>query len=791
MPAAAAIRRARKPQERRKTILAPRASPGCGTFRRSEGARAPRKVLVADDDRLLVGLLQKALSERGYRVFVAFDGMQALDQVRREPPDYLVLDLVMPKVDGIQVCLQLKEDPRLRSIPIIVLTGTASESAECLSYVRADAYVAKRDVDATLHDLFMILRAFEDGVASPAWAQQIQGLGAIQPRRIVTELLAHTAHFNALFQNLGEGILFLDSSHRILFVNPAGAALLHCPERNLVGQQLSTVLEAQETDPLLLALKAMASQEGLATQRLVYAYRDRTLHLTITNLLGEEWAGGQLVLIRDISPLFRRIRELAAMNEVSALLTATLDVDKLFLLIMERIQALMGVEASSLLLKDDERDELVFRVGLGEYGEAVKGRRLKVGQGIAGWVFQHGSALIVPDVRQDSRFYQGVDYHTGFTTKSILCVPLKTHEKVMGVIQVLNGPAHRPFDQDDLNLLSAIAAHAATAIENARLYTEVKSYAESLERKVEERTRELETANARIEKTLVQAEEASRHKSTFLANVSHELRIPLNSIIGFSEVLRDQHFGPLTAKQARHVQNIHKAGHQLLQLINDLLDLSKVEVGRVELHRQPVRIGPLIAEAVAMIRDQAGKNDLLVESLPGEPLPCAYADPYRVTQILTNLLSNAVKFTPSGGRVTVSARMVQSSGFRVQGGEEGRYEPSTMNHEHHGDFVEIAVRDTGIGIRPEDQTKLFQPFMRLEAVAGMVCEGTGLGLVITRRLVEMHGGRIWVQSEGEGRGSTFAFTLPVAGQAAWEVATPEVGGISSSWRRPGGDGDRI
>jgi signal transduction histidine kinase len=238
----------------------------------------------------------------------------------------------------------------------------------------------------------------------------------------------------------------------------------------------------------------------------------------------------------------------------------------------------------------------------------------------------------------------------------------------------------------------------------------------------------------------------------------------LNTIIGFSEVLRDQHFGPLTEKQARHVQNIHNAGHHLLQIIDDLLDLSKVEVGRVELQRKPVRIDDLIAEGVAMIRDQAGKNNLDVESVPGESLPSLYVDPSRVRQILTNLLSNAVKFTPPGGRVTVSTRVVQGSGFRAQGEQSAYHEPSTMNHELPGEYVEIAVRDTGIGIRPEDQPKLFQPFMRLEASLGAQCEGTGLGLVITRRLVEMHGGRIWVESEGEGRGSTFTFTLPVDGR---------------------------
>lgn len=722
----------------------------------------PRKVLIADDDQLLVGLLQEALEEKGYQVLTAFDGMQALDHVRRDAPDYVILDLVMPKLDGIQVCQQLKEDSRLRSIPIIVLTGTTPESADWLGDVKADAYVDKQKVDAMLHNLFPILQAFEEGTTPPTCGQRLRDLEEIQSRRIVTELLAHTAHFNALFHNLGEGVLFLDSSHHILYVNPAGAALLQFPERALVGAPLSTILGARDTDPLFLALKDLAFQEGLATDRLVYAYRNRTFHLTITNLMAEGWAASQLLLIRDVSSLFRRVRELGALNEVSTLLTATLDLDELLRLIMEQIQALMGVEASSLLLKDGDTDELAFRIGLGEYGQAVTGRRLKVGKGIAGWVFEQGSPVIVPDVRQDSRFYQGVDYQTGFTTKSMLCVPLKTREKVIGVIQVLNGPNDRTFDQDDLNLLSAIGAHAATAIENVRLYTEVKSYAEALQRKVEERTSEVEAANTRLEKALGQAQEASQHKSTFLANVSHEFRTPLNAIIGFSEVLRDQQFGSLTEKQARHVQNIHKAGHQMLQLINGLLDLAKVEAGRVELYRQPARIDLLITDAVAMMKDQVDKIDFIIEFHAQESLPLLYADPYRVTQILNNLLSNAVKFTPSGGRVTITARRVHGSGFRVQDRGKGDHEPSTMNSEPPGDFVEICVQDTGIGIRPEDQTKLFQPFMRLEAALLMRYEGTGLGLVITRGLVEMHGGQIWVESEGEGKGSSFIFTLPVA-----------------------------
>ncbi|MFQ5657560.1 MAG: response regulator [Candidatus Methylomirabilales bacterium] len=433
----------------------------------------PRKVVVADNDQLFVALVQEALEDGGYQVFPAFDGMEALDQVRREEPDYIILDLVMPKLDGAEVCRHLKEDPSLHSIPVILVTGTAPEAAHWLKEVKANAFVAKRAAEATFQDLSLILQAFDEGAGPPTWAQEIRSLEELQPRKIVTELLAHASHMNALFQNLGEGILFLDSSQRVIYVNPTGAALLQCQERKLVGTPLSTILGSTNNDPLLQALSAGAAQERSATRRIVYPFRDRTYHVTVTDLLGEGWAAGQLVLIRDTSRLFRRIRELEALNELGTLLTSTLDLDALFRLIMERVQALMRVEASSLLLKDDKTDELVFRIALGKDGHALEGRRLKVGEGISGWVFQQGSPLIIPDVREDHRFYQRVDSDTGFTTKSILCVPLKTHDKVIGVIQVLNGLTKPSFNKHDLNLLSAIAAQAAITIENARLFEQI------------------------------------------------------------------------------------------------------------------------------------------------------------------------------------------------------------------------------------------------------------------------------------------------------------------------------
>ena len=228
-------------------------------------------------------------------------------------------------------------------------------------------------------------------------------------------------------------------------------------------------------------------------------------------------------------------------------------------------------------------------------------------------------------------------------------------------------------------------------------------------------------------------EAASRHKSEFLANMSHELRTPLNAIIGFSEVLKDGLFGELTAKQAEYIRDIHASGHHLLSLINDILDLSKVEAGRMELSVAKFDLPTTIADALAFVRERASRHGIVLNVEIDTRLNSFSGDERRVKQILLNLLSNAVKFTPEGGSVFVAAAQTT----------EG---------------VQISVRDTGIGISNDNQQLLFQAFQQVRSEDGAKREGTGLGLALAKRITEMHGGSIWVDSE-PGKGSTFTFTL--------------------------------
>jgi len=264
--------------------------------------------------------------------------------------------------------------------------------------------------------------------------------------------------------------------------------------------------------------------------------------------------------------------------------------------------------------------------------------------------------------------------------------------------------------------------------------TERRVAEERMRRVQEEYTQRLAETNAELELTNRELERANRLKSEFLASMSHELRTPLHTIIGFSELLGEELEGPLNEKQTRFVQHIHKDALHLLELINDVLDISKIEADRLELRPEAFDFTALIAESLASVRSLADAKSHILETASDVPT-AVQADRLRIKQILVNLLSNAIKFTPEGGRIRLEARVQDP-------------------------FVLVSVSDTGVGIPAEEHESIFEKFHQVGATTKGVREGTGLGLAITKRLVEQHGGRIWVQSQPQ-QGSTFLFTLPM------------------------------
>jgi GAF domain-containing protein/anti-sigma regulatory factor (Ser/Thr protein kinase) len=414
--------------------------------------------------------------------------------------------------------------------------------------------------------------------------------------------------------------------------------------------------------------------------------------------------------------LTRSVEELTALSDVSRALSATLDLDAILQTIVTRASQLAGTDACSVFEYDEAAEAFYLRATNNLDEEVVALARqtpIRKGEGVQGRMAVTLQPVQVPDIAEEDAYrgpLRDVLLRTG--TRAVLAVPMLRENELIGGLTV-NKRAPGEFSPEVIELLKTFATQSALAIQNARLF-----------REIEDKSRELEAA--------------SRHKSEFLANMSHELRTPLNAIIGFSEVLAERMFGELNEKQEEYLKDIYASGQHLLSLINDILDLSKIEAGRMELEATDFDLPAALDNALTLVRERAGRRGITLHQAVDARLGVILADERKIKQILLNLLSNAIKFTPEGGRIEVQA--VSADGA-----------------------VEVSVRDTGVGIAPEDRETVFEEFRQV-GTGDKKVEGTGLGLALSRKFVELHGGRIWVESE-VGKGSTFTFTLPIRPEA--------------------------
>jgi GAF domain-containing protein len=411
--------------------------------------------------------------------------------------------------------------------------------------------------------------------------------------------------------------------------------------------------------------------------------------------------------------LIRSVEELKALGEVSQAVSSTLDLQTVLTTIVGRAVQLSGTGGGVIYEYDEATQGFQVRATdqiEPEHFAALRASPIRLGQGAVGQAAATRTSVQVPDILTEGALaathIRPILARSGY--RSILAVPLLFEQRVMGGLVVWRREAG-PFDPGVVDLLQTFATQSVLAIQNARLFHEIA-----------DKSRQLEAA--------------SRHKSEFLANMSHELRTPLNAILGFSEVLAERMFGEVNEKQAEYLQDILSSGRHLLSLINDILDLAKVEAGRLELELGRFHLPTALDNALTLVRERATRHGIMLTQTVDPTVGHIVADERKVKQILLNLLSNGVKFTPEGGRVGLTATSAE-------------------------DGLTIAVSDTGIGIAPEDQATIFEEFRQVGS-GSQKQEGTGLGLTLTKKFVELHGGRIWVSSE-MGKGSTFAFILPV------------------------------
>lgn len=626
------------------------------------------------------------------------------------------------------------------ALPIVV--GTAPVGAFVVCAAEAGAFDGENS------------RLLHEVVSDVGFA--LQNLESEVLRREAEHALAESEErFRQMADNINEVFWLMDAgAPRLLYVSPAYERIWGRTRESAYAQDRAAALELihpADREPVSRAL-----WDPMTDGAREYEYRllraDGSVRWIWDRAFPVRDAAGRVYRVagiaRDITDrkeaalaLQVRVAQQRAVAELGRLAVENAAVEALLTAAVTRVAEVLNVEYCKVLELLPGEEVLLLRAGVGwKEGSVGRTRMSKDGDSPAGYTLISSQPVIVSDYRTEERF-QAPDL-------------LREHGVVSGVSIVIGDPrqpfgvlgAHsakpRQFSEDDVHFLQAVASLIAAAVTRARAEAEIQRLNQDLERRVERRTAELAHLNRELAARNQEVERANRLKSEFLATMSHELRTPLNSVIGFTELLARQKGGPLNEKQRRFLGHIDEAARHLLQLISDILDLSRIEAGRVELSCEYFDLGESLAEVRSVIHPLAAlkRLTLAAEAPPGTEI---YADRIRFKQMLYNLLSNAVKFTPEGGRVWVECSL----------------EPAG---------VRIVVADTGVGICAEEQEAIFDQFHQVGVTTSGVREGAGLGLAITRRLVDLHGGKIWVESQPE-KGSRFIITLPpaeTAGQCA-------------------------
>lgn len=535
--------------------------------------------------------------------------------------------------------------------------------------------------------------------------------------------------YRVLLENSSDILYALDLGGNISFVTSNVLDILGYRPEELVGKNFLTFLPPEQHNQAVVGFVDAISETRQDTFQADLIAKDG--HLLAVEISARIYYENgrplmQIGLVRDITErkrlqaqMVKRNRELSALYSVASALTSSLNLESLMDECLSRMLVAMQANSGGIYLINSNGD---FRQGT-QRGLSENFKKiypyLHQNWAVVEKTIQQGRAIIVEDLAEQARIDQELVAEIGY--RSMVIGPLRANNSTLGFFMLFSKGKHS-FTASDHDLFISLGNQVGLALQTGTLYSELNNT-----------VLELRQTNQRLD-------DATRHKSEFLAAMSHELRTPLNIIIGFSEMLQDQNIGPLNTKQLRYVTNVLESGKHLLALVNDVLDLAKVESGKMKLNQEELNPLEVVQDSMATLATLAAKKNISLSSRRSGNVPNIKADRGKLKQIMYNLYSNAIKFTNENGWVETETRVA---------------------HHTDGDYLEINVSDNGIGIKPQDQERIFEEFQMVDGTLAKRQSGTGLGLALCRKLAEMHDGTVTVKSNF-GEGSTFTLSLPMS-----------------------------
>jgi PAS domain S-box-containing protein len=608
-------------------------------------------------------------------------------------------------------------------------------------------------VNALLTIGILIVRAHGDGVYTEPTtlitysmivggllARQLIGENTLrQVKEAKNEIKQSETRFRSLIENSSDEISILDASGNLLYESPSSNPMLGYRSLEFIGKNLLQLVHPTDQERVQQILDNLIHDPNLHPRdqfRLLHSNGTwRWIEAVGTNLLDEPSVRGLVINYHDVTQrvqaeekIQKQLTRLNGLRVIDIAIASSLDLNVTLDIVLQQAISLLAVDACAVLLVNPELQTLDYTACRGFHSQVPYHTRLSLGKGYPAQAVLERKTIHISNVMEEGNDLAETRHLANEAFVDYYGAPLIVKGEVKGVMEIYHRSSLN-IDPEWLGLLETLAGQAAIAIDNAQLFSSLQHVNAQLECRVIERTAELNKTNAELER-------ANRTKDEFLATMSHELRTPLNSILGLSESLLEQRRGLLNNNQQKSLELIESSGRHLLELINDILDLSKIEAGMFDFYPQLISLDEFCRSCLAFVKAQALKKSITITYIPELFVFQILADPRRLKQILINLLINAVKFTPESGSVILRVNAYP---------------------EH--DLIQFSVIDNGIGIAPEDLQRLFQPFVQVDSSLSRQYEGTGLGLALVQKLTDLHGGSVKVESE-VGKGSRFTINLP-------------------------------